>query len=174
MSLANVQQWTDRANEYGGQYSVDPLAILAIIAQESGGDPNATNNTGGDALRGGSYGLMQVSLKTAQLVQPGITSAQLLDPDTNISIGSQILRDCFAQAGGDLDGAAQAYNSGSTGGSPNYGSSVVSHYQALGGQYGVQESGFADGSELGATPWQVLAVVVLTVVVGALIAAVSR
>jgi soluble lytic murein transglycosylase-like protein len=153
---------------------VDPIAVLAIIAQESGGDPNATNLTGGDALRGGSYGLMQMSLATAKGYGYTGTGTGLLDPRTNVDLGVRYLADCFAQAGGDLNGAAQAYNSGRTTGAPSYGAQVVSFYNKLGGQYGSPESGQADGSPLSSESGvATVAVLILATVVLAGLAALS-
>ena len=44
-------QYLDKAKEIGEKVGVDPYLIIAIIANESGGDPNADN--------GSAYGLMQ-------------------------------------------------------------------------------------------------------------------
>lgn len=176
MSLTKVQQWADLATEIGGTYNVDPVLVQAIIAQESGGDPNATNNTGGDKLRGGSYGLMQMSLKTAQGYGYNGDGSGLLDPRTNLDLGVRYLSDCLAQSGGDIGGAAQAYNSGRTDGAPKYASQVLGFYARLGGgtSPSVDTSGASpDSNPSGEGGGATVAILLLVAFVGAGLAALS-
>jgi soluble lytic murein transglycosylase-like protein len=82
-------------DKWGGAYGVDPLLLRAIAMTESGLDMLAVNPSDP------SYGLMQIlctpgpdgkcSNKFNIDGWPGITRAQLLDPDTNIRMGAQIL-----------------------------------------------------------------------------------
>lgn len=132
MSLMSVAaQWGDLVSSIANPMGLDPNALLAIIQQESQGNPNAMNKTGGDAARGGSYGLMQVSYATAVGYGYAGQPAGLLDPTTNVTYGARYFMDCFAQAAGQLVGAFSCYNSGSTTGAPNYAASVMANYQAL-------------------------------------------
>jgi soluble lytic murein transglycosylase-like protein len=111
------------------QFNVDPALIAAIISVESNFSASAVNNTGGDAARGGSYGLMQMSLKTAQGYGYSGTGPGLLDVMTNLTYGTRYLADCVEQANGDIAGAASCYNSGSTKNAAGaYATKVVSAY----------------------------------------------
>ena len=58
------------ANFWGQRFSVPPALLMAVWRTESEFDPFALNMTGGDARRGGAWGLGQMTLKTAQ----GLTS----------------------------------------------------------------------------------------------------
>src|SRR5260370_32866700 len=64
---------------------VSPDLGVAIALHEGRGTlrPEAVNNTGGDAARGGSYGASQVSLQTARELGFKGTPQELLDPATN-------------------------------------------------------------------------------------------
>lgn len=176
MSLQRVQTWSDLADEMGNTYGVDSLLIQAIIWQESGGVPTAVNNTGGDALRGGSYGLMQMSLKTAKGYGYNGDGKGLLDPRTNIDIGTRYLRDCLAQSNGDINGAAQAYNSGRTTGAPRYADAVVGFYKTLGGVYGddgnTSPPGATEAGLGGSVPAPVLIALGILAVLAAIVTAV--
>lgn len=94
-----------RASE---QHGVPALLLLALIAQESGFDPNAEN--------GAAVGLMQVERRTAELYSaerglPFAGDPTLRDPARNIALGSSYfghLLDRF----GSTDLALAAYNKG--------------------------------------------------------------
>jgi soluble lytic murein transglycosylase-like protein len=116
-----------------------PVALMkAIIGVESGFNPNATNLTGRDMTRGGSYGLFQVSLETAQGYGFTGEGTGLLDPATNITIGSKFLADVYAQAGDDPETAAALYNGGKALGggafsNQSYVNSVMQNYDVYAG-----------------------------------------
>lgn len=80
--------------------------IKGTISQESAWRQDAINP--GDP----SYGLMQIMLPTAQGIQPGVTLDQLMDPSTNIAIGSAFLDYQLRRYDGDHARAASAYNAG--------------------------------------------------------------
>lgn len=92
----------------GQRYDVDPMLIKAVISAESAWVPTAYRAE--PQINDGSSGLMQVLLGTARLFQPGITKDQLMDPGTNISIGTRYLRDKLAAYG--YPAAVSAYNAG--------------------------------------------------------------
>lgn len=139
-------------------YSLDAALIAAIIAVESNFVATAVNNTGGDAALGGSYGLMQVSLSTAQGYGFSGTGADLLDPDTNLEYGCQYLTDCLAQSSGDIAGAASAYNSGTiTNASGTYAQSVLAKYNT----YEALENGGGAGAMSGLTPAVIAGLVIV-------------
>jgi len=83
---AVVSRWDLLVTEYAAKYDVSREVVHAIIILESGGDPNSINEESGAA------GLMQV------MPLPGRpTQAQLLDPETNIRWGCQILAEAIAR-----------------------------------------------------------------------------
>ena len=86
----------------GGEWKVDPLLILAVMAVESRYNPVAESNMG-------AKGLMQVIPKfhPEKLVEHGGESA-LLDPHVNIQVGAQILRE-YMRRFGETETALQMY-----------------------------------------------------------------
>lgn len=82
--------------------------VKAIIATESAWNPGAVNP------RDPSYGLMQVMPASAGGAgPPGVSGAELLDPETNIRAGSEYLRALIARYGrGALSDVIAAYNAG--------------------------------------------------------------
>ncbi len=97
-----VQGFVAAAYRDGAQYSVDPLLILAVMAVESRYNPVAESVMG-------AKGLMQIMPKqhADKLADRGGEQA-LLDPDTNIEIGTQILRE-YSRRFGDVETALQIY-----------------------------------------------------------------
>jgi soluble lytic murein transglycosylase-like protein len=86
----------------GGEWKVDPLLILAVMAVESRYNPVAESNMG-------AKGLMQVIPKfhPEKLAEHGGESA-LLDPQVNIQVGAQILRE-YLRRYGETETALQMY-----------------------------------------------------------------
>jgi soluble lytic murein transglycosylase-like protein len=86
----------------GAQHSVDPLLILAVMAIESRYNPVAESGMG-------AKGLMQVIPRFHQekLFDHGGEQA-LLEPEVNILVGAQILRE-YHRRFGDLETALQMY-----------------------------------------------------------------
>lgn len=86
----------------GGQLKLDPLLILAVMAVESRYNPVAESNMG-------AKGLMQVIPKFHQdkLLEHGGEPA-LLDPEVNIQVGAQILRE-YLRRFGEVETALQMY-----------------------------------------------------------------
>ena len=86
----------------GGEWKVDPLLILAVMAVESRYNPVAESHMG-------AKGLMQVIPKFHgdKLSEHGGESA-LLDPHTNILVGAQILRE-YLRRFGETETALQMY-----------------------------------------------------------------
>jgi len=90
------------AYQAGEQHRVDPLLILAVMAIESRYNPVAESVVG-------ARGLMQVIPKyhPEKLDQHGGEEA-LLEPEVNIKIGAQILRE-YQRRFGDTETALQVY-----------------------------------------------------------------
>lgn len=98
--------------EIGAKYNVEPALIKAHITQESNWDVNATRFE--PKLNDSSWGLMQVLLTTAKAVSgnPNLTASQLVDPATNIDIGTKFIAQNLRRFG-NLSDAIAAYNAGS-------------------------------------------------------------
>lgn len=86
---------------------------MAIAAHESRFDPQAQALAGGDGRRGGSFGLCQVSLKTAA-GEFGYTGdgEGLKDPVLNAQFAARLCKILTHRVGNDLKDIASAYNSG--------------------------------------------------------------
>ena len=92
----------------GAEHRVDPLLILAVVAVESRFNPVAESVFG-------AKGLMQVLPKyhREKLTEHGGETA-LLEPDVNIRVGTQILRE-YLRRSGETEGALQMYLGGADG-----------------------------------------------------------
>ena len=90
------------AYRVGRELSVDPLLILAVMAVESRYNPVAESSMG-------AKGLMQVIPRyhPEKLLEHGGEHA-LLDPDVNIHVGAQILRE-YMRRFGETEAALQKY-----------------------------------------------------------------
>jgi soluble lytic murein transglycosylase-like protein len=89
---------------------LDPALVKAVIAVESAFDPRALSAKG-------AIGLMQVLPATGERYGIGgdartSTAQRLLDPATNIRVGTRYLRDLLARFADDLTLALAAYNAG--------------------------------------------------------------
>jgi len=88
----------------GAQFSLDPLLILAVMAVESRYNPVAESVMG-------ARGLMQVIPKYhPEKLEPHGGEQALLEPQVNIVVGAQILREYHRRLGGDTEAALQMYN----------------------------------------------------------------
>ena len=92
-----------KAYRSGREHAVDPLLILAVMAVESRYNPVAESSVG-------AKGLMQIIPRFHQekLLAHGGEYA-LLDPDVNIQVGVQILRE-YMRRSGVTETALQMYN----------------------------------------------------------------
>lgn len=96
-------------------YYIDPLLILAVVAQESHGNPNARGRVR-SGKESGAMGLMQIKLETAQLIGARFgliieSTEDLLRPEVNVAVGSAYLIRLLGKYG-NLQSALMAYNLG--------------------------------------------------------------
>ena len=117
-----VQRWLPLIDKYAQQYNVDPLMVQAVLSQESGGNPFATDVDGPGSV---DRGLMQISSK----YHPDFKTPW--DPEENIAYGAQFLSGLLRKSGGNYMRALQGYNGG-----PTYANTVMSAYRRLGGTWG--------------------------------------
>ena len=103
--------WRNLYQQYTGDKAIEPSYAMAISRQESAWNPKARSPVG-------ASGLMQVMPATAAHTVkmyniPGyVNSSQLLDPQTNIQIGTQYLEYVYQQFGQNRIFSSAAYNAG--------------------------------------------------------------
>jgi soluble lytic murein transglycosylase-like protein len=123
------------------RHKVDPALVKAVIATESGWNPQAVSNKG-------AVGLMQLIPGTAQ--RYGVGNA--FDPVQNVEGGTRYLRWLLDRYDGDLTKSLAAYNAGErsvdrSGGVPAY--PETQHYVQK-----VTDTYFRTGSGRNITLWQ--------------------
>lgn len=91
--------------------TVPPSWAIAIARRESAFKPEALVISASDGKRGGAYGLMQMTLKTARSLGFHGDPEELLSPTLNIYYGVALLAELHASDERLLDVAAR-YNSG--------------------------------------------------------------
>ena len=98
VALDATEQLVGAAHEAGSRLGMDPLLILAVMAIESRFNPIAESVMG-------AKGLMQVIPKFHQdkLEEHG-GEESVLDPMTNILVGTRILKDAMRRGGGLMPG----------------------------------------------------------------------
>jgi soluble lytic murein transglycosylase-like protein len=98
VALDATEQLVGAAHEAGNRLGMDPLLILAVMAVESRFNPIAESVMG-------AKGLMQVIPKFHQdkLEEHGGEDS-VLDPMTNILVGTRILKDAMRRGGGLMPG----------------------------------------------------------------------
>lgn len=106
---------TEQIWQISRSYATDPLLILAVVAQESHGNPNARGRMR-SGKASGAMGLMQIKLETAKKIglHFGLqveTEEDLMKPEINVAVGSAYLIRLIAKYGSWKD-ALIAYNLG--------------------------------------------------------------
>lgn len=110
-----MEMLTEQIWQNSRSYTTDPLLILAVVAQESHGNPNARGR-----MRSGSFsgalGLMQIKLETAKKMGARFglrieTEEDLLKPEINVTVGTAYLIRLISKYGNWRD-ALIAYNLG--------------------------------------------------------------
>ena len=112
------------AHAAGHQIGVDPLLIIAVMAVESRFNPIAESVMG-------AKGLMQIIPKyhTDKFQEFGGVK-QVFDPETNILVGSQIIKEYMVRTG-NLNSALQMYGGVSTDDNDGYFGRVMNEKQRL-------------------------------------------
>jgi soluble lytic murein transglycosylase-like protein len=106
------------------RFGIDPLLVLAVIAVESSFNPVAESLAG-------AKGLMQVVPRYHEdKLEPHGGSATVLDPMTNILVGSRIL-DQYIRHSGSLEAGLQRYNGARSDPSTRYAQKVLAERARL-------------------------------------------
>lgn len=92
-------------HELALEAEIDPDVAFGLVRAESSFRTTATSPVG-------AVGLMQLMPATARWMQPGVTRAQLRDPDTNLRVGFKYLRYLMDKYDGNEKLALLAYNRG--------------------------------------------------------------
>jgi soluble lytic murein transglycosylase len=104
------EPWWDTITAESAKNNLDPYLVASLIRQESEFSPTAISHAN-------AYGLMQLlpSVGKAMARQEGIShfdTFQLLDPVTNIRLGTRYLRQTLDKFGGETVYGLAAYNAG--------------------------------------------------------------
>ncbi len=123
--LAVARLQLERANaviEYSTSYNIpaDLAAAVYDVALSEGVEPGLAfrlvKAESGFNLRAkspaGALGITQVLPSTARLYEPGLTTSQLFERETNLRLGFRYLRDLLERYNGNLQLALLAYNRG--------------------------------------------------------------
>ncbi len=109
--LAFPLNYMELSTQFGEEYGVSPYLVQAIMRQESGFRPEVRSYAG-------AMGLMQVMPGTARytarrfLENPSISNRQIMDPETNVRLGTMYIRIHIAHAGDQAPLALAGYNAG--------------------------------------------------------------
>lgn len=104
------EPWWDTIKTESARYNLDPYLVASLIRQESEFNPSAISYA--DA-----WGLMQILPRVGRQLAREIgmrdfRTYQLLDPQTNIRLGTRYLRQMLDKFGGVQEYALAAYNAG--------------------------------------------------------------
>ncbi len=126
IAAAATERMVETAHRAARQVGLDPLLVLAVIAVESRFNPIAESVMG-------AKGLMQIIPRyhLAKLNQYGGEDA-VLDPESNILVGAQILQE-YVYRTGTLEAGLQTYNGAARDGSAQYAQRVMAERERLEG-----------------------------------------
>ncbi len=122
------EAWWDTIQAESAKNNLDPYLVASLIRQESEFDPSVVSYAN-------AYGLMQLLPVVGKQMarEEGMThfqTFQLLDPQTNIRLGTRYLRQMLDKFGGVQEYALAAYNAGD---------SRVTDWQSAGPYHGLDE-----------------------------------
>jgi soluble lytic murein transglycosylase-like protein len=124
VSAEATESMVNEAYAAGKRLAIDPLLILAVISVESRFNPIAESNYG-------AKGLMQVVPKYHQeMFADHGGDVAVLDPRTNILVGSKILAEYIRRAGG-LEAGLQYYAGAPDDPAQGYAQKVIAERQRL-------------------------------------------
>ncbi|MEO7403790.1 MAG: transglycosylase SLT domain-containing protein, partial [Burkholderiales bacterium] len=124
IAVAPAQALVSAAYRAARTMNVDPLLLVAVMAIESRFNPIAESDMG-------AKGLMQVIPRyhLDKLAEHG-GEPTVLDPEVNIRVGAQILKEYIVRAGG-VEAGLQWYNGASTDLTRQYAEKVLGEYDRM-------------------------------------------
>ncbi len=105
--------------KYGEEYGICPELLMAIIEQESSGNPDAQNE--------GCKGLMQINTKFHAVRMEELNVTDIYSIDGNIHVGTDYLAELFEEQG-EACFALMSYNMGPTKAKEFWEQGIVSKY----------------------------------------------
>jgi soluble lytic murein transglycosylase len=122
------EPWWETIKAESAKNNLDPYLVASLIRQESEFNPSAIS-------KANAYGLMQLLPSTGKAMAreeeiSHFETYQLLDPETNIRLGTRYLRKTMDKFGGVEEYALAAYNAGDD---------RVLDWQAAGPYHGIDE-----------------------------------
>lgn len=91
--------------KYAKEERLDPILVLSLMKQESAFDSGILSSAG-------ATGLMQLMPATAVDTDPTVKRADLVDPETNIRVGTKYLKKVLTRFNGNIAFALAGYNAG--------------------------------------------------------------
>lgn len=118
-----AQRIVEAAHTQAQANNLDPLLVLSIIAAESSFNPKAQNKSG-------AMGLMQAIPRwhRDKIKNLGLSQAQLLMIEPNVTLGVQILKEYLRLSNGNMTLALQKYNGSVQDRSRRYSNKIMNHY----------------------------------------------
>jgi hypothetical protein len=95
----------EKIYDYATKHEIEPDVAYGLVFTESTFRDRAVSHVG-------ARGLTQLMPRTAKWLDPDISSRDLYDPDVNLDLGFQYLRQLIDKYGGDVENALTAYNRG--------------------------------------------------------------
>lgn len=99
------QELAEKIYDYAGKNDIEPDMAYGLVFTESTFRERAVSHVG-------ARGLTQLMPRTAQWLDPSVSTGDLFDPDVNLDIGFKYLRQLIDKYEGDVEKALTAYNRG--------------------------------------------------------------
>jgi len=99
------RELAERIYDVATENDIDPAVAYGLVRAESSFRNTSTSPVG-------AIGLTQLMPRTAQWLEPGVTRAELREPDTNLRIGFKYLKSLITKYDGNTNLALVAYNRG--------------------------------------------------------------
>lgn len=114
-------EWDSLIRKYADQYKVPFEWVKAVMMTESSlgqaksvkrGIENPQDIEGSKSSDGKSWGLMQTTIPTARMFEPGVTAVELNEPETSIRLGVKYLAWLISKKGMNEELVIRSYNGG--------------------------------------------------------------
>ena len=114
--LNKANQYESIFEKYSNMYGIDKQLLIALCAQESGGNANANSGFAkglmqiADSLHG--HNLHAYNFETGEYETENINGSMITDPDYNIKLGTMLLQYFLQEFDYNIPRAVTAYNMG--------------------------------------------------------------
>jgi membrane-bound lytic murein transglycosylase MltF len=134
VAASQTERFVAAAYRAGQEVGLDPVLVLAVISVESRFNPIAESIMG-------AKGLMQIIPRYHHAkLRPYGGEEAVLDPESNIRVGTRILQE-YVHRMGTLEGGLQFYNGALWDRSAQYAQKVLAEYRRLGEVIRAAEAG---------------------------------